>query len=204
MLRGKLEPGQEIKRFPKLPAVMQASRDPRKIFHSYSNVSGLFFKDRSPLVLSQVPPGRCFADGNECRPGCLGAGKASLLANQLIDFLPPSVTGVARHAPQYPTTGGDRVRFCSFDYLQSLYSRQTFASDRDQTINPPYPEGTRNESNIEWLWDECRVTAPLPLGQYLAKMQISRLSDISCLPDGKLRASTAGAGSLRGQPVAFN
>lgn len=139
MLRREFEPCQKIERLSKFAAVMQAPRDLRKIFHPDGNVPGLFLEYRSAFVLSEIPPGRRFAYGNECRPGCARAGKPGLPAGQFIDLMALRVAGVARHAAQYPIGGARGGCFWSFDDLQPLDGRQRLATDRDETIDSPWP-----------------------------------------------------------------
>src|ERR1043166_403048 len=50
------EPRQEIERLAKVPAVVQAARDGRKVLHAGRDGAGPPLEDRPPLVLGERPP----------------------------------------------------------------------------------------------------------------------------------------------------
>src|SRR5712692_8117166 len=56
ILRCKLEPGEEIERFSKAAAVVQAPRHGREIFEARGDVMGALLEDRSPFRQRKVPP----------------------------------------------------------------------------------------------------------------------------------------------------
>src|SRR5207244_13269850 len=66
VLRGELEPGQEVECLAELAAVIKAARDRWQVLHARGDVRRTILEDRSALVLAELPPRIGLADRDEC------------------------------------------------------------------------------------------------------------------------------------------
>src|SRR4051812_14766980 len=69
VVRGELEPCEEVERLSEIASMVQPSRDPREVLQAGGDMAGAVLEDATTLVLREVPPRLGFLDRNQRRTG---------------------------------------------------------------------------------------------------------------------------------------
>jgi len=138
VLRGVLEPGEEVERLPEVAAVVELARDGRQVLRADADVVRPLLEQLAALVLSECPPGTGLRDGDQRRAGRSGPAELRLLGGQRVVLAAPGVTQIARPSAQRPPARSGVIG-CPVYYGHSGDRRESRA---DHCFDAAYLPGT--------------------------------------------------------------
>ncbi len=148
MLRGVVEPGDEIEGFPEIAAMMQSARDRGEITQTDRRVARDVLENPAAFVLRQIPPQRALLDRDERRAAGADPAECRLDGRQALLFIARGVAEIAGRAAQGPTCARGQGFEAGVDDLDPPGGIESFAPHRRHARHLPRPERAADEGVV--------------------------------------------------------